>query len=82
MVSLQSLQVASFMLTVCNVVIVALDWFADLNFLRYSMFIFDIITKGQKGFQDLCIEMNATLSKTIQSNYSLKKSITNVASVD
>jgi protein SMG9 len=33
-VEMQSLQIASFLMTVCHVIIVAQDWFADLSFLR------------------------------------------------
>ena len=32
--SFQSLQITSFLMTVCNVVIVVLDWFVDLNLLK------------------------------------------------
>ncbi|KAK2182826.1 hypothetical protein NP493_334g00018 [Ridgeia piscesae] len=34
-VEIQSLQLASFMMTVCNVVIVVIDWFIDANLLRF-----------------------------------------------
>ena len=33
-IEMQSLQLATFMMTVCNVVIVVQDWFADANLLR------------------------------------------------
>ena len=32
----QSLQIASFLMTVCNVVVVMIDWFADINIFRYG----------------------------------------------
>ena len=31
---LQSLQLASFLMTVCHVVVVVLDWFVDVNLLK------------------------------------------------
>ncbi|XP_064599378.1 nonsense-mediated mRNA decay factor SMG9-like [Liolophura sinensis] len=36
-VHMQSLQLAAFLMTVCNVVLVVQDWFADLNFLRFLL---------------------------------------------
>ena len=33
-ICLQSLQLTSFMMTVCNVIIVVIDWFIDANLLR------------------------------------------------
>ena len=32
--SLQSLQITAFMMTVCHVLIVVVDWFIDINLLR------------------------------------------------
>ncbi|GAB1599005.1 protein SMG9-like [Argonauta hians] len=34
---MQSLQLASFMMTVCNVLLVVQDWFTDINFLRFLL---------------------------------------------
>ncbi|KAI0227401.1 Protein SMG9 [Lamellibrachia satsuma] len=34
-VEIQSLQLTSFMMTVCNVVVVVIDWFVDANLLRF-----------------------------------------------
>ena len=32
---LQSLQIVTFLLTVCHVIVVVQDWFTDLNIMRY-----------------------------------------------
>eukprot|EP00106_Octopus_bimaculoides_P001603 XP_014769045.1 PREDICTED: protein SMG9-like [Octopus bimaculoides] len=34
---MQSLQLAAFMMTVCNVLLVVQDWFTDINFLRFLL---------------------------------------------
>ncbi|XP_050406427.1 nonsense-mediated mRNA decay factor SMG9 [Patella vulgata] len=34
-IEMQSLQIATFLFTVCNVVLVVQDWFTDVNFLRF-----------------------------------------------
>ena len=58
---LQSLQLTSFMMTVCNVVVVVIDWFVDANLLRYS-FLFCIIIQLQIIFI-LCSDVSICNSK-------------------
>ncbi|XP_041373316.1 protein SMG9-like isoform X2 [Gigantopelta aegis] len=36
-IEMQSLQLATFLMTVCNVILVVEDWFTDLNFLRFIL---------------------------------------------
>ena len=33
---LQSLQIVTFLLTVCHVIVVVQDWFTDINIMRYN----------------------------------------------